>query len=60
MSTKNSTLATGDRKGESAISIKKPSFKSINTEDLEERQRQMRIKYGSNKTKLNYYSGNNI
>jgi hypothetical protein len=37
MSTKNSTLATGDRKGESAISIKKPSFKSINTEDLEER-----------------------
>jgi len=31
-------------------------MKSINTEDYEERQKQMRIKYGSNKTRQNYYS----
>ena len=66
LSTKNSTLATSDRKAslnpgsESIKQIKTSAanVKTINNDDYEERQRQLRIKYGSNKTKMktNYYS----
>jgi hypothetical protein len=55
MSTKNSTIATSDRKAtlNNASESQRPSkvIKEINNDDLEEKQRQMRIKYGSSKMK---------
>ena len=53
MRSTNSTLAaTSERK----TTIQEPQLKSIKTlnpDDYEERQRQMRIKYGSSKSKMN-------
>ena len=50
---KNSTLATSDRKTTVSNQVESTRV-SKQMDDYEERQKQMRIKYGSNKTKLNY------
>lgn len=38
------------------MACQRPATKTIDKDDFEEKQKQMRIKYGSNKTKQNYYS----
>ena len=55
-STKTSTLATSDRKHslgptEGTVTLQPKNIKTINNDDFEEKQRQMRIKYGSSRAK---------